>query len=124
VVRVDLATGQETVWYFAAGHMVALLGLDRLGAPIVSDAPPSQFDHAALRLVSKPESDGITLYDGTGGLWFSALQPDISGRLWLGNDRGVYLWTPAVGLQKVFALTPGPGISEIPQQTLPAGLCT
>jgi hypothetical protein len=124
VVRVDLATGEETVWYSAAGHMVTLLGADRRGAPIIIDAPPPRFDHAALHLVSKPESEGIVIYDGAGGLWFSALQSDITGRLWLGNDRGVYVWTPAVGLQKAFALIPGPGISEISEQMLPAGLCT
>lgn len=121
VVRVDLSTGQETVWYYAKGHQVFLDGVDRLGAPIVSDAPPPNFTHVALRLVSRPESTGITIYDGVGGLNFSAPQSDISGRLWLGGDRGVYLWTPAVGLQKVFASNGDP---MFPKLTLPAGLCT
>jgi hypothetical protein len=121
VVRVYLATGQETVWYYAAGHQVFLDGVDRLGAPLVSDAPPPDFTHVALRLVSKPESSGIAVYDGVGGLSFTAPQSDISGRLWLGNERGMYLWTPAVGLQKVFASNVDP---TTPTRVLPAGLCT
>lgn len=85
VVRVDLSTGKETVWYYAAGHQVFFQGIDRLGAPIISDAPPPDFTRAAIRLVSKPESTGITIYDGVGGLNFSAPQSDSSGRLWLGK---------------------------------------
>jgi len=103
IVRVDLASGQEMIWAFAAGHQVSLFGVDRLGAPIISDAPPPDFTPATLRLVSKPESDGITIYDGKGGLVFFTLQSDVQGRLWLGNDRGIYAYTPAVGLRKVFA---------------------
>jgi hypothetical protein len=122
VVRVDLSSGQETVWYYAAGHQVFLEGIDRLGAPIISDAAPPDFVHAAVRLVSKPESAGITIYDGVGGLWFSAVQSDISGRLWLGSDRGIYLWTPSVGLQKVYAYS-GDAMVE-GHAVLPAGLCT
>lgn len=121
VVRVDLSTGQETVWYYTAGHQVFFQGIDRLGAPMVSDAPPPDFTHAAVRLVSKPESTGIAIYDGVGGLSFSAMRSDISGRLWLGSDHGIYLWTPAVGLQKAFA------VNSIPAQAhaiLPSGLCT
>jgi hypothetical protein len=119
VVRADLATGKETVWYYATGHMVFLAGVDRLGAPIIIDYPSHDFTHAAVRLVSKPESTGIAIYDGVGGLVFSAWQSDISGRLWLGNDRGIYLWTPAVGLQKVF-----PYIGQVGDTILPVGLCT
>jgi hypothetical protein len=122
VVRVDLSTGQETVWYFAAGHSVSLEGVDRLGAPIISDAPPPNFTHAAVRLVSKPESAGIEIYDGVGGLRFWAVQSDISGRLWLGNEFGIYLWTPAVGLQKVYDYS-GNTLAEA-HEILPSGRCT
>ena len=122
VVRVDLASGQETVWYFAAGHQVFLQGVDRLGAPIISDAPPPGFTHQAIRLVSKPESSGIAIYDGGGGLWLTSPQSDIQGRLWLGSDRGIYVWTPAVGLQKVYSYDSYP-MSEA-HSILPSGLCT
>jgi hypothetical protein len=121
VVRVDLSSGQETVWYFVAGHQVFFYGTDRLGAPIITDAPPPNFDHSALHLVSKPESSGITIYDGAGGIWLWAPQSDISGRLWLGSDRGIYLWTPAVGLQKVFSINRDPAFDHA---VLPSGLCT
>jgi hypothetical protein len=122
VVRVDLSTGQETVWYFAAGHQVSLEGIDSLGAPIISDAPPPNFTHAAVRLVSKPASAGIAIYDGVDGLGFWAVQSDISGRLWLGNDFGIYLWTPAVGLQKVYAYS-SDTMAEA-HEVLPSGRCT
>jgi hypothetical protein len=120
LVRVDLTSGQETVWYYAAGHVVGLVGVDRLGAPIISDAPPPDFTRATLRLVSKPESDGITIYDGKGGLVFFTLQSDVLGRLWLGSDRGIYVWTPAVGLAKVFAFTHD---TVDAAAMAPAGLC-
>jgi hypothetical protein len=122
VIRVDLATGKETVWYFAAGHQVSVESIDRLGAAIISDAQPPDFSHVAIHLVSKPESSGIAIYDGMGGLRLSAPQSDVQGRLWLGSDRGIYLWTPAVGLQKVYAYAGNP-TSEA-HAILPSGLCT
>ena len=122
VVRVDLSTGQETVWYYAAGHGVSLIGIDRLGAAVISDAPPPDFTRAAVRLVSKPEGAGIAIYEGVDGLRFWAVQSDISGRLWLGSDSGIYLWTPAVGLQKVYAYS-ADNMAEA-HGVLPSGRCT
>jgi hypothetical protein len=122
VIRVDLATGRETVWYFAAGHQVFFQGIDRLGAPIISDALPPDFTHEAIQLVSKPESSGIAIYDGVGGLRLSAPQSDIQGRLWLGSDRGIYVWTPAVGLQKVYSYDGNPTAEA--NSMLPSGRCS
>jgi hypothetical protein len=120
VVRVDLLTGEETVWYFAGGQMVYMYGLDRAGKPLVAIAPGPDFSRTALRLVGSPQDDGSLIYDGAGGLWFNSPQPDNQARLWFGNDRGIYLYTPAKGLQKVFVFRGNPTFGESIQ---PAGLC-
>ncbi|MDQ2942070.1 MAG: hypothetical protein M3R21_00170 [Candidatus Dormibacteraeota bacterium] len=121
VVRVNLSTGQETVWYFASGQQVSWQGFDRDGNPIVSVAPGPDFTHIALRLLSYPGDPGTVIYDGTGGLSFSNTQADTGGRLWFGNDRGIYLYTPTTGLRKVFAVDHGN--TTLAESIQPAGLC-
>jgi len=45
------------------------------------------------------------------------VQPD-GDRLWLGSDRGIYLYTLATGLAKVYAVQPRPDVT-----VYPAGFC-
>lgn len=120
IVRIDLSNGKETVWYYAPGQMVFLQGLDRDGKPIVSVTPGPDFRRAPLlRLVPSPQDSGAVIY-ADGGMLFSTSQGDTGGRLWFGNDRGIYLYTPAAGLQKVFAFNGDPMFS---QAMAPAGFC-
>jgi hypothetical protein len=121
VVRVDLSTGQETVWYFVSGQMVYIDGLDRDGTPIVAIEPGPDFrgDHAAVRLVRSPQDDGGLIDDDAGGLGLHRPQADSQGRLWFGNDRGIYLYTAAAGLRKIFAFTDANRSEAI----IPVGFC-
>ena len=120
LVRIDLSTGQETIWYYAPGQMVFFQGFDRDGKPLVSVTPGPDFRLAPqLRLVPSPQDSGTVIH-GDGGMFFFAPQGDTAGRLWFGNDRGIYLYTPAAGLQKVFAFNGNPMFSET---MAPAGFC-
>jgi hypothetical protein len=46
-------------------------------------------------------------------------QADSQGRLWFGNDRGIYVHTAAAGLRKVFAFTDANRSEAI----IPVGFC-
>lgn len=120
LVRIDLSNGQETIWYYAPGQMVFLAGLDRDGKPIVSVTPGPDFRQApSLRLVPSPQDSGREIY-AAGGMLFSYPQGDTAGQLWLGSNRGIYLYAPAAGLQKVFAYSGNPMFSE---SMAPIGFC-
>jgi hypothetical protein len=121
VVRVNLSSGQETVWYFVPGQMVEIRGLDRDGTPIISIEPGPEFrgNHVAIRLVTSPVGDEAVIYGGAGGLRLPWPQADSQGRLWFGNDRGIYLYTAGGGLKKVFTFTDANRSEAI----IPVGLC-
>ena len=121
VVRVDLATGEEMVWYYAKGNEVYFAGFDKSGDPIIANSWPP-FANGFLLIAFSPRGDVATVYDGSRQLWFGTAQPDTSGRLWLGNDRGIYLYSPGSGLRKVFAIANGPTTLE--ETIQPAGFCT
>lgn len=119
IVRVDLAGGAEVMWYYQPGKAVWLSGLDSSGNPIVSVAtePPSAIDTRELRVIDTPGGTGTVVFGG--GSWQSQAKAD-HGRLWFGNDRGIYLYTPTTGFQKVFAFKGDPNLA---QSILPAGDC-
>ena len=119
VVRVNLSTGQETVWYYAPGQQVFWEGFDADGRPIVGVNPGPDFKRASIRVLSSPGDSGTVIYDGTGGLSLLGPQAD-GGRIWFGNERGIYVWMPGTGLQKVFAYTSPFPTSEL---MFPAGFC-
>ncbi|HMC69806.1 MAG TPA: hypothetical protein VKJ07_11685 [Mycobacteriales bacterium] len=122
LVQVDLATGARTTWFYRPGFAVWLSALDAAGRPVVAVSggpnfvinPPDE-----LRRLNDPlsggEDNGDLVYSG--GMWFDQPQPD-GDRIWLGNDRGIYLYTPSGGLEKVYAFS-GPH-----QSVFPAGFCT
>jgi hypothetical protein len=122
IVSVNLATGAETNWYYNPSHSVVVRGLDSLGHPVVSVsfAPDYPIDTSEMRLIDTPgtggESNGELVYGG--GPWLSDPQAD-GDRLWFGSDRGIYLYTPAAGMQKVFAFT-----STASEAIQPVGFCT
>ena len=119
VVRVDLATGAKTVWYYARGFAVIPRGLDLSGNPIVDVAAPPDFDFSAgdIRLASPPGSPGADLSAGLIAL--SDPQRDV-GRLWFGNGQGIYVHTGDGGTQKVFALASSSSLAGYWQ---PVGYC-
>jgi hypothetical protein len=130
LVRVDLKTGAEVIWYYNAGHSVWLKGLDSRDHPLVTVAtgPDYPIDSSEIRLIDTPGGTGALIYDGGGhsgtwspdALWLTEPQAD-NGRLWFGSSRGLYLYTPAGGLQKVLAL-PAPE-AGVDVTIAPAGFC-
>jgi hypothetical protein len=130
IARVDLRNGSETVWYYKPGHSVVLRGLDSRDRPVVSVAtrPDYPIDTSEIRLIDTPGGSGTLVYGGGGhsgtwspdALWITGPQAD-GDRLWFGSSRGLFLYTPAGGFRKVFALAaPDPGVDIA---ILPGGFC-
>lgn len=122
IVRVNLSTGAQTPWYYTLGRSDYLLGLATAGWPIVnvSDAPDYPPYGGEIRLVPDPhvdgESNGELVSNGQ-----ALFNPQTDGdRTWFGSDNGVYLFTSAGGLQKVFAFPPEP---DTARTMSPAGFC-
>ena len=79
-------------------------------------------------MIDSPSARGTLIYDGGGhsGTWSPGVlwltEPQADGdRLWFGSSLGLYLYTPARGLQKVLGLpAPLPGVDVT---IAPAGFC-
>jgi hypothetical protein len=116
LVRIDLASGAETVWFYRAGSYPWLLGLDSFHRPVVllGGTPTGN----EIRLIDHPGSSGAVVYAGnTSGLDY--LQGD-RDRLWFGTARGIYLYRLSAGFQRVFAYDADPATSD---RIEPAGFC-
>lgn len=113
LVRIDLATGAETVWFYRAGTYPWFDGLDSFGRPVITMAPNGTNE---VRLIDEPGSPGQLVYSGN-AQW-SAPQGD-GDRMWFGGQRGIYLYRPGRGLVKVFAYDPAGPTDRIE----PAGFC-
>lgn len=115
LVRIDLATGAETVWFYQAGAYPWFIGLGSHGQPVVSLGVNGLNE---LRLIDHGGSAGQLVYSGA---QFSGHQIQGDGeRLWFGGNRGLYLYRPNRGFQRVFAYDSRPaefGSIE------PAGFC-
>ncbi|HET7337924.1 MAG TPA: hypothetical protein VFK22_00130 [Candidatus Dormibacteraeota bacterium] len=120
IVHIDLGTGTQTTWIYRPGQSIAVRGVDVTGHPVVNVASGPDFDTSlgAVYLLTNPGAPGTQILSG--GLRFLQMQPDV-GRIWFGNDRGVYVWTLASGLQKVFVVPPN--TQALSQTIYPAGHC-
>jgi hypothetical protein len=115
LVRIDLATGAETIWFYRAGSYPWFVGLDSFGRPLVLLGGPTGNE---IRLIDQPGSSGALVYAGSiAGLDYMQGDRD---RLWFGNARGIYLYRPGRGFQKVFAYDADPATSD---RIEPAGFC-
>jgi hypothetical protein len=121
LVRVDLTTGVQTTWFYRAGAQVQLTGFDSRGMPIVNVSDPSgASNRSETWLVPDPNKPGNLIYAGEVNL--ASVQGD-GDRLWfaggtIGGIPGIYLYTPARGLQRVF------NGSNPAQSFSPVGFCT
>lgn len=116
--RIDLATGTETLWYYAPGEVVVVRGFDDAGRPVIGPDPTLSNTSRTFRLIRTPGEVGTTIYMGP-TLVLSQPSADV-GRLWFGSWRGIYLWTPTAGLHKVFDFN----ASHQPDSAMyPAGPC-
>jgi hypothetical protein len=113
IAQVNLKTGTETTWIYSPGLEVFLLGLDAAEHPVVSVSHGPDFNARldTVLVLNSPGDHGTHVSDGA--VLLNHMQAD-RGRLWFGSDRGIYLWSPASGLQKVFASA---------QPVAPGGLC-
>jgi hypothetical protein len=114
LVKIDLATGAETIWFYRAGRYPWQLGLDSYGRPVVLTGGNQGSE---IRLIDRAGSSGQLVYSGN--MTFDYVQGD-GDRLWFGGPRGIYLYRPAQGFQKVFAYYADPATSN---RIEPAGFC-
>jgi hypothetical protein len=117
LVRIDLATGAETVWFYREGTYPWFIGLDSRGRPVVSMAPNAVNE---VRLIDASGSAGQLVYSGNFSFGGHQIQGD-GERLWFGSDRGLYVFQPNRGLQRVFAYDARPAEFGSIQ---PAGFCS
>jgi hypothetical protein len=73
-----------------------------------------------VRLIDSIGSAGQTVHSGNVGFAGSQIQGD-GERLWFGSDRGLYVYQPNRGLQRVFAYDARPAEFGSIQ---PAGFCS
>lgn len=113
IAQLNLTTGTETTWIYSPGEEVFLLGLDAAGHPVVSVSHGPDFSAwlDTVLVLNRPGDRGTHISDGA--VLLNHVQAD-GGRIWFGSDRGIYLWTPGGGLQKVFASN---------QPIAPGGFC-
>lgn len=115
LVRIDLATGAETEWYYQAGHYPWLQGLDSSDRPVLTVGAG---DANEIWLVDQPGSAGRLVFRGNiPGLAYVQGDRD---RLWFGNYDGIYLYTRSQGFARVFAWQ---GDSSNSTRIEPAGFC-
>jgi hypothetical protein len=117
LVRINLATGEETVWFYRAGTYPWFMGLGSRSRPVVSFAPNGVNE---VRLIDSIGSAGQTVHSGNVRFAGSQIQGD-GERLWFGSDRGLYVYQPNRGLQRVFEYDARPAEFGSIQ---PAGFCS
>jgi len=126
IVRVEIANGAETIWYYRPGRNLRITQVSSTGAAIVSVNSESQLHlPGEVRLVPHPGDEGALVNIGgfDGSPLVDVIDPSPSGRasdrLWFGNAGGLYLYTSKSGLRKVLDL---PG--NLPNGAIyPAGDC-
>lgn len=107
VIRLDLSTGSETEWTYVPGQPVVVRGLTQAGWPVIGpDETLGQGDQS-WQIVTSPGGSGVAVYSGTPQLYLFSPLAD-GGRLWFGSFRGIYLWTAADGMRKVFSFRGNP----------------
>jgi hypothetical protein len=119
----QITTGSSTTWFDTPGRSEYLLGLASGDRPVVSvsDAPGFPPYGSEVRIIDHALTGGEDNGELVSQGGISIRNPQADGdRTWFGSDRGVYLYTAASGLQKVFAFNPDPITGKL---TTPAGFC-
>ena len=125
LVRIDLATGAETTWFYQAGRYPWMMGLASRGRPVVAVGGP---DGQEVRVITQPGSPGDAVYTDRGGGFFNVVEGD-GDRIWVGSATGIYLYRPDRGFQKVFSYSVDPSTftcAPCRSQSViePAGFCS
>lgn len=118
LAQVDLATNTETEWFYREGAYPWMIGFAS-GLPLIDVADGD--GQSEVRLIDQPGSGGKLIYKGNLVFdgYFQHYQGD-GDRIWLGSERGIYLYRPDRGFQKVFAYNAAPGSGG---DIRPAGFC-
>jgi hypothetical protein len=128
IASINLSTGAQTTWIYRPGKSVILWGLDSSSHPVVMvTAGPDFGPVPQLILVDAPASDGIAIPAGSLSQRPAGFLPFMeadAGRLWFGAPDGIYYWTLATGLHRVYEFKPDPASNASLQELLvPAGHC-
>jgi hypothetical protein len=115
LVRIDVATGAENIWFYRAGVYPWFLGLDSYGRPLVLLGGGDRGNDVLL--LDRSGFPGQLVYSGT--IPLNYVQGD-GDRLWFGGSRGIYLYSPDRGFQRVFAYDADPATAN---RIEPAGFC-
>lgn len=120
IESINFLTGATTTWIYRPGHSVVFWGLDASSHPVVMVTSPPNFGAVQeLLLLDAPGSDGTSL--PAGFLSLGDMEGD-ADRIWFGGSDGIYYWTKASGLLKVFAFHSNASIAD-DQVIVPAGHC-
>jgi hypothetical protein len=116
IVRVNLANGERTTWFYRPGMQVRLIGFDSVGSPIANVSDPTSNDLSETWLTGGPSGQDVLVHAGS----LDLEQPQGDGdRIWFGSYWGIYLFTAARGLQKVAAFAD----LKFAETVLPSGFC-
>jgi hypothetical protein len=108
--RIDIKSGTQAVWLYQPGKGLNILGLDIQGHPLMSvysgrtPIPPNTdpIDHSATELLIALDSKTQrSIYKGQLVESLGGAISDAHG-VWFGSPQGIYLYSNASGLQKVF----------------------
>lgn len=97
--RVDLRSGTRTEWFYEPGEGLNVVGLDRRGFPLIESSHWGYDPNARLSLVVAPDTTQL--------IFKGAIVPQIGGGVtdshgvWMGGQRGIYLYSNAGFLMKV-----------------------
>ena len=118
IASINLSSGTETTWIYRPGQSVTFWGLDSSGHPLVMVTSGPDFDAVLpLVLVDEPGSNGIAI--PAGFLPLGVVEAD-TGALWFGGSDGIYYWTLATGLLRVYSFQAD---SSQQESIFPAGRC-
>jgi hypothetical protein len=108
--RFDLKSGKQVVWLYQPGKGLTVVGLDIRGRPLITrysgqaPVPPKTdpIDHPATELlIALDSTTQRSIYKGQLAELLGGAIGDAHG-VWFGSPQGIYLYSEAHGLQKVF----------------------
>jgi (2Fe-2S) ferredoxin len=109
IYRLDVKTGARTLWMYEPGHGLYVIGLDTGGRPLIAVVAPvanpqpktDPIDHASAELLLGLDPNSrTTIFKGPLAESLGGPIADAHG-VWFGSTQGIYLYTPAGGLEKI-----------------------
>ena len=123
ISAVNLVSHSQTSWYYTQARSDYLLGFASSDRPIVSVSAGPDFssDGAEVRIIDHPDTSAEDNGELVSGPGLSLSSPQADGdRTWFGGMGGIYLYTSAGGLQRVFVGGDNPKAGGA---IVPAGFC-